>query len=115
MKILANYPGNDLIARAATDDGAITYFPIGNDRLIDNVAARDMWRGLYPDSDGYYRNDQVASVTWEAAVALMHAVTEHNTRVRKDMQDRADQRHAARNQDWQLDLAADMDRADSDK
>lgn len=115
MKILANYPGNDLIASATTDDGAVTYSPIGNDRLIDNNTSRDMWRGTYPDADGYHRHDRVPAATWAGACALMRTVDDHNNRIREDMRRRAEQRQIDRIQDWQVDLAADMDRADSDK
>lgn len=115
MKILENYPGNDLIASATTDDGSITYSPIGNDRLIDNTTGRDMSRGRYLDLASGYETDQVPASIWDAAIALRREVDAHNTIVSDGIRDQAEQREIDRYQPWQLALAADMDRADSDK
>lgn len=115
MKVLTTYPGNDLIASATTDDGSVTYSPIGNDRLIDNTSSRDMSRGHYLDLASGYETDRVPAATWDAAIILRREVDAHNTTVRDGMREQAEQRQIDRYQPWQHELAADMDRADSDK
>ena len=115
MKNQASYPSTqELIATATSDDGAVTYSPIGNDRLIDNVSGRDMSRRCYLNQDGY-ETDRVAHAVWETACLLMHEVDEHNNRAHEEIRDRAEQQQIDRHQDWQYDLAGDMDHSDSDK
>jgi len=115
MKNQASYPSTqELIATATSDDGAVTYSPIGNDRLIDNVSGRDMSRRCYLNQDGY-ETDLVAHAVWEAACLLMHEVDEHNNRAHEEIRNRAEQQQIDRHQDWQYDLAGDMDHSDSDK
>lgn len=68
------------IKSAKSDDGRVWAKAVpltslhGSFELIDTMSGRPMWRGLYPDADGFYRADKVPGDVWNAAVSLMNEV-----------------------------------------
>ncbi len=112
MQIQPSTRNSRFIDTAISDDGRVSYSPIGNDRLIDLTTGRDMWLGLYPDADGFFTTQRVPADLWQTACALMTEADAHNARVHDEMREAAFARKNAREEAWGW-LSADMDRADS--
>lgn len=110
---------NGHVASCKSEDGLVTALACptttqyGEFELVD-ADGRHMWRGLYPDADGYYRDNRVPAPIWESAKALMRDWTAHQ-RAREDAaEQRALERDLARYDSQSEKIAQDMDRKDSD-
>lgn len=70
MQIQPSTRNSRFVDTAISDDGRVSYSPIGNDRLIDLTTGRDMWRGLYPDADGFFTTERVPAGSLEDCLRI---------------------------------------------
>ena len=72
-----------IVVALATPDTTL----VGEFELVD-ASGRHMWRGLYQDADGFYRNNRVASDVWASACQLMDDWSAHQ-KIREDAAEQA--------------------------
>jgi hypothetical protein len=93
---------NLAIAKAATDNGRVAYYPDSGDRLL--IDGRDARRGVYLDTTTWMMSDErVAADLWSEACALMGEVDAHNQQVARRQQAEDFERQGAR-EDAEIDL-----------
>lgn len=111
-----HFNGTDrFVVSARSDDGRVDVLENfhSEPELIDLQSGRRMWRGVYQDADGFFRNDTVPADIWATACATMSAMDKHNAAISDAAEKRAAARLAAR-ADAIPDIMLQWDRPDSD-